>query len=97
MIAPTFVRVALAVTADANPAGVVVFDSRSVNAAACRCGAAIYDMPALAGAVCWLVGHLTSEHGVERLRLDGGGGPETGIARQVRAALQASPGQWSAA
>lgn len=59
------------VNADGRADGVVVHDERpACSAAACRlCGAAVYDRAVLVAAR-WLAGHLTAEHGAERLGVD---------------------------
>jgi hypothetical protein len=94
-----FVRVPLAISADGRPVGVVVYDSRDVNPAACRhCGATAYDERTLDLAVRWLVGHLRDEHGLRVLDVVfPNERPEAHeVARQVRAALRAPHGRRAA-
>lgn len=69
LLAPTFVRFGVIITADSRPVGVVVYDDRGRHAAGCRqCATCTYDRRTLADAVEWLRAHL-ADHGIESLSL----------------------------
>lgn len=56
-----------------RPAGVIqhgAVGSYPIHAAACRCGAAVYDQPAFEDAALWLRRHLSGVHGIDMVEVD---------------------------
>lgn len=66
-------QIALPVSFGGRPAGVIqhgTVDSRPIHAAACRCGAAVYDVAAFDDAARWLRRHLGTTHGIVVVEVD---------------------------
>lgn len=63
-------RVGFSLLVAGHPVGVVVHDERPrCSGAACRCGAAVYDV-SFPLAAAWLRGHVAGEHGATHLGVD---------------------------
>ena len=66
-------HIALPVSFAGHSAGVIQYGtvgSRPIHAAACRCGAAVYDQPAFEDAAQWIRRHLSGVHGIDVVEVD---------------------------
>jgi hypothetical protein len=66
-------QIALPVTFGGRPAGVIqhgTVDSRPIHGAACRCGAAVYDVATFHDVARWLREHLDGAHGIVLVEVD---------------------------
>lgn len=66
-------QIALPVSFAGRPAGVIqhgTVGDYPIHAAACRCGAAVYDMATFEDAAHWLREHLDTAHGIVAVEVD---------------------------